>query len=377
MTSERVTTREPQHPPGSVNVENMPETAETGLPSEDQESPSSIKRSKFQIYGNLIVLSAAFLVYFIGISPLTTIQLSLNIDNQLRSAALGAHTAAMLLQALFFNCMFIKRLDNKRAILAGISMEIVYVGANMHTRWWTLIPAAFVAGFGRPLMRTAALVYLANLADIYIEKFQKNNSNGIKWKFFSIYFIVCSSASVVGTMILTLLFLDMGFDKFSLSQLRYSGIGAEPETNSSSDAFQFCGTNFCDQNANSTLLIIDALHDYEAIHFRHTHELCGFSLGSLLFSSIIVLLFLQPLKKVTRIVQNKDEPDVDLGASPWHHLLDPIRNWKNPLQALIIPILLYNGMNNSFFVKDFAKVGVQSIIFHQIKKKLCMLYKCH
>ena len=109
-------------------------------------SPEEVKREKFKINKNIIIISFGFLFLFTAFQSLQNLQSSLNPNEGLGLASLSVIYASLILSCMFVPPYMIGRLGCKWALVLSMVGYVLYTVANYYARWWTLIPSSILLG---------------------------------------------------------------------------------------------------------------------------------------------------------------------------------------------------------------------------------------
>jgi hypothetical protein len=144
-------------------------TAVAGTPTgEDPPAPPSVTVSKScwpDCFGNknLIILCVGFIFIFSPFRGVQNLQSSLNAENQLGIIAMCCVHVTMVVTCLLAP-LWTNIFTAKWTLALGALCFLLWFGANFYPTFYTLIPAALVAGFGNGLLWTAESAYLLKLA---------------------------------------------------------------------------------------------------------------------------------------------------------------------------------------------------------------------
>lgn len=122
-------------------------------------SPEEIKREKFKIMKNMLIVSFGFLFLFTAFQSLQNLQSSLNPDKGLGLASLSVIYAALILSCMFVPPLMVGRLGCKWTLVISMIGYVLYTASNYYARWWTLIPASIIIGTYKPYL-LSILFYL-------------------------------------------------------------------------------------------------------------------------------------------------------------------------------------------------------------------------
>jgi hypothetical protein len=126
---------------------------------------------------------------------------------------------------MFLPTFLIQKFTVKWTLTFAILGYSVYIAAQFHPRFYTLIPAAIIVGFcGAPLW-SAKCTYLTHIGHQYAALIS-DDAQVIIVKFFGIFFLFFQSSSVWGNLI-------------------SSAVLSQDSRNCTNDPATMCGVNFC------------------------------------------------------------------------------------------------------------------------------------
>ncbi|KAK7090837.1 hypothetical protein V1264_010587 [Littorina saxatilis] len=139
-----------------------------GTPSGGEPTPSIVSSSHPPVgfcagHKNLIVLCISFILIFSPFRGVQNLQSSLNAEDQLGIFAMSCLHGTMVLTC-FLAPLWTNVFTAKWTLALGALCFLLWFGANFYPTFYTLIPAALVAGFGHGLLWTAESSYLLKLA---------------------------------------------------------------------------------------------------------------------------------------------------------------------------------------------------------------------
>ena len=116
------------------------ETREKKTLEEEYVTDTKWLQSKRWIYKNLIVISIAWMLQFTAFQSISNLQSSLNSDQGLGTASLTTIYVTLVLSCLLIPPIMIKNIGLKWTIVFSQLTYLIYIGANMYPRWYTLLP---------------------------------------------------------------------------------------------------------------------------------------------------------------------------------------------------------------------------------------------
>ena len=151
--------------------------------------PEEVKKMKFKIIKNLIIVSFAFLCNFTAFQSLSNLQSSLNKVDGLGTASLSVVYAALVISCLFLPPVMIKNIGCKWSIAISFVPYVIYTAANFYAQWYTLIPAAILLGLGAAPLWSAKCTYLTETGIVYA-RLTGETSEAVVNRFFGVFFMI-------------------------------------------------------------------------------------------------------------------------------------------------------------------------------------------
>ncbi|XP_013794921.1 protein unc-93 homolog A-like [Limulus polyphemus] len=286
----------------------------------------SIPMTKRRIIKNLIVISFGFLFLFTTFQALANLQSTLNSEDGIGVASQSIIYGALIVSSLFLPAIVIKKLGCKRTMVLAMLCYTPYIAANFYPHWGTLIPSALILGLGAAPLWSAKCTYLNEIGFRYTEMVNETEDTIIV-RFFGIFFMFFQSTQIWGNLI------------------SYFVLRPENEimylVNDSDASLSFCGSNFCNQVQSPNLVRPEDTKVYMLI---------GIYLASAIFGAILLELFLDPLKR--------EFVEFDKKLTGVRLLLATLKHLKNPCQIVIIPLTIYSGLEQAFFLSEYTKAYI-------------------
>merc|ERR1719193_371859 len=146
--------------------------------------------------------------------------------------------------------------------------------AQFYPRWYTMIPAAIILGFGAAPMWSAKCTYLTQVGTVYAE-ILKDAAEPVIVKFFGIFFLFFQSSQIWGNLI--------------SSMVLNPGKGEDAPLPSEAD-LAICGFNYCpgsEAASNNTNL--------QRPDETKIYTLAGIFLGLAIASSVLIAILVDNL----------------------------------------------------------------------------------
>ncbi|GMT13702.1 hypothetical protein PFISCL1PPCAC_4999, partial [Pristionchus fissidentatus] len=281
-----------------------------------------------KIKANLWIISLAFLFLFTAFHGLQNLQTSVN-------GTLGADSLAVLYTSLAFSSLFvpsfmINRIGCKLTLIASFFVFLLYHIANFLPRYYSLIPISILAGMGGACLWGAKCAYITECGLRYAQLNIESQSTVIV-RFFGYFFMVLHLGQVIGNLLSSLLLTAV--QKDSILEDRHEAT---------------CGNRF---PWNETLLSAQASAHLALPSSRIYFAVCAAYLACAIVAVLIVVLFLNALHK--DVVNRNNTPVFD--AEILKLMLDNLKNIK---MYLLVPLTIFNGLEQAFVVGLYTKAFV-------------------
>ncbi|KAF2353759.1 Ion channel regulatory protein UNC-93 [Trinorchestia longiramus] len=330
---------------GTDSISKKPSESVPPIPEKD---PETTKSMKLGIMKNIIMISVAFTFLFTAYNAMANLQSSINED-------LGTTSLAVLYGALVVSCAFvppllISKLKVKHTIAFCMLGYSAYMLAQFYPEYYTMIPGAILLGLGAAPMWSAKCTYLTEVGRIYAE-LTNQDTEVVVTRMFGIFFLFFQSTQVWGNLI-------------SSSVLSVDSEVVDPDD----PAVQLCGINYCPWDNHTYNSTQNEVTDAK----RYT--LSGIYLGCALLSSVIILLFVDPLSRFGDYESRKETATMQDGVKL---LGATFRHLTHPYQLLIVPLTIWSGVEQAFIQGDFTNafvscgLGVHMVGYVMICYGLC------
>ncbi|XP_059148852.1 protein unc-93 homolog A-like [Physella acuta] len=278
-----------------------------------------------QIRKNIFVISIAFVFLFTAFNCMANLQTSLNKEDGVGAWSLSTIYVSLIVSCMFLPNFIISRLGCKWTIPISMVGYILYMCANFYAVKGTMIPASIILGVGAAPLWISKCIYLTQLG-VWYAKLTKQDQDGIINMFFGFFFSFFQTSQIWGNLISSLVF-------------------APDKSNTTTDT-KYCGARFCPEVTKTN----------GSDNFSQTtdkvYTVCGIYLASAVIAVIIVSIFLD------RIVLDKETSEEDRKLSP-KLLISTFRHlFSSPLQALLVPLTVYSGLEQAFFWGDFTQAYI-------------------
>ncbi|XP_023230363.1 UNC93-like protein isoform X1 [Centruroides sculpturatus] len=276
--------------------------------------------NKRKIVINLIVICLSFTLLFTAFQALANLQSTLN--NEVGLFSQSVIYAALILSSMFLPTYSIRRLGCKLILVLSIISYAPYIASNFYPIMATMIPSAAILGVGASCLWSAKCTYLNEIGFKYA-RLVNEKVDVIIVRFFGIFFMFFQTSQIWGNLISWLIL-------------------EPPAQNVTEDSWIHCGAGFC-PNQNQTSANLKRPPE------NQTNMLIGIYLGCCILSAILMAIFLSPLTR------EEEEKEAKLSA---RLLLATFRHLKDCKQLLLIPLTIYSGIEQTFFLGEYTKAYI-------------------
>ncbi|KAJ8915791.1 hypothetical protein NQ315_004603 [Exocentrus adspersus] len=286
-------------------------------------------KEKWRILKNVSAISCAFMIQFTAFQGTANLQSSINAKDGLGTVSLCAIYAALVVSCIFVPTLLIKKLTVKWTLCFSLMCYAPYIGSQFYPRFYTLVPAGVLLGFGAAPMWASKATYLTQAAGVYA-KLTDQAVDGIIVRFFGFFFLAWQTAELWGNLISSLV----------LSNPHGSG------GNTNSTDYSGCGANFCQSDQ------LDSNENLERPDDAEIFEISGIYLACIVSAVIMIAVVVDPL---TRYGEKQGRRNSQPEMTPLQLLAATAYQLRKPYQQLLIPITIYIGMEQAFIGADFTQ----------------------
>jgi len=259
-------------------------------------------------------MSISFLMVFLAFNGTQTIMSSL-LPGNLGYWSIACIYIAFTASSLLLSSAFVIAVTTKWSLFIGGVLYLGFIIANIWPMWLTLVPCAVVLGIGAAIIWTAQGSYVTNAALYYAELSGKPPRSSIGM-FNGIFFGIFQLSMLIGNIISSLV------------------LRTDDESSSSGDSLSdLFSSSEEEMNPNAQLLF-----------FIYT-GIC--SVG------VIGLFFLPS--------PGNDDKAKQAIKNPLEKIIGAIILWKEPRMFLMMPYLLFTGLEQAFVFGDFTKQFVREL----------------
>lgn len=282
--------------------------------------------TKRQILTNLTIICIGFTLLFTAFQALANLQSTLN--NEVGLVSQSVIYASLILASMFLPTYTIKRLGCKLTLVLSVIAYAPYIASNFYPKMETMVPGAVIIGIGASCLWSAKCTYLNEIGFKYA-KLINEKVDVVIVRFFGIFFMFFQTSQIWGNLI-SWLILETG------------------ERNSTEENWENCGARFCPvkEETNQTNPNLEKPPE------ERTNMLIGIYLGCCILSSVLIAIFLSPLNRES---EEKDEKISRLLLATFRHL-------KDYRQLLLIPLTLYSGIEQTFFLGEYTKAFIACVL---------------
>nr|AXS78267.1 putative potassium channel regulatory protein unc-93 [Anisakis simplex] len=286
------------------------------------------EKAKCKIRMNLWVISVAFLFLFTAFHGLQNLQTSLN--GQLGADSLGVFYISLAISAPCVPPFMLNRLGCKLTVATSAGCYMIYMIANFLPKYYSLLPAAVLAGCAGSCLWAANCVYILESGLRYAQ-INVEAQNVVVVRFFGYFFMILHLGQVIGNLL----------SSFILTTVTgYQKPADRVETS--------CGHLY---RENVTLLSERAAENLRRPPQSAYLAVCGVYFCCTIVALMIILMFLNSLRKDKLARQKAPYFSTDV-------LKVTLYNITHPRQIMLIPLTIFNGIEQAFVVGLYTKAYV-------------------
>ncbi|KAI6228096.1 putative potassium channel regulatory protein unc-93 [Aphelenchoides besseyi] len=284
-----------------------------------------VLKAKRKIQTNLLIISFAFLFLFTGFHGLQYLQTAIN--GQMGADALGTFYLSLAISSLIVPSFVVNRLGSKLTLITAFGVHLVYMLANFLPRYYSLIPASTLAGISASCMWSANSYYITQ-SGINYAKLNVEAQNTVIVRFFGLFFMIVHVGQVCGTLLSSLI-LNRSMDVIYVAD----------------EMDRTCGSGF---PSNLSYLSSQAQQNLERPSQLAFSSVVAVDLCCVLVAVMVVAFFLNALKRDE--IRNKKPPKFSAEV-----LILTLRNLQKPKVLLLIPLTIFNGVEQAFIVGVYPR----------------------
>lgn len=304
------------------------EPDENACPSENGTIPPLVV---FTFKKNLVLICISFILTFSAFCAVQNIQSSINSEGYLGIICMSCVHGMMLVTCLAAPSI-INKLTAKWAMALGMFCDIIWVGANFHPLFYTLVPSALLAGFGQGILWRAEVSYILKLA-FDSARVRKDILEYEIFRFHGIFLACFQTTHIWGNLISSLI--------LSTSSKRQSTVKSDIETGNQCGVLDSC-------SHTNTLYGKHLLHsnkDDESEEPDLLYKLMGAYIVLGFIAFLLILLFL-----------DKIGARVDPEKSAYELICQHVTlMFSHKTFRLLIPLLIFTGLQQGFIYADFNR----------------------
>lgn len=198
--SEILTSGTPMNMHGN-NVNELQRETETPVSELSSNVPSVVV---FTFRKNLVFLCISFIMLFSAFRAIQNLQSSINTKDHLGIISMACLHGTMFLTCLWAPSM-INKVSAKWAIVCGMCSFLIWTGANIYPKFYTLIPSAVFCGCGQGILWTAEVSYVLKLA-FDSSKITRNGLDKQVFRFHGIFLACFQTTHIWGNLLSSLIF---------------------------------------------------------------------------------------------------------------------------------------------------------------------------
>nr|CAI5860267.1 unnamed protein product [Callosobruchus analis] len=273
------------------------------------------------------------MVHFTAFWGASNLQSSVNAEAGLGTITLAAIYASLLLSNILLPAMVIKWLGIKWTIVVSLLTYTPFMLAQMHPRFFTMVPAGLAIGLGGGPLWCAKCTYLSVAAQAYGGATQAT-ADRVVTRFFGVFFMFYSCSQVWGNLI---------------SSAASSSIFANSSTstNNLDIVLAACGANFCPNNVSTGPVLAPPSP-------AKIRTIALIYLACMLFAAGLVVVAVDPSDRYDKNRKSEEKK----GPSGVKLLAVTLKQLGDLKQLLILPITMFIGAEQAFLAADYTAAFV-------------------
>ncbi|VDN59964.1 unnamed protein product [Dracunculus medinensis] len=285
-------------------------------------------KTRHKIKVNLWIISLAFLFLFTAFHGLQNLQTSIN--GRLGSDHLSVFYISVSISSLFVPTFMLNRLGCKMTLITSAGIYMIYMLSNFLPKYYSLVPAAILTGAAGSCLWAAKCAYILETATKYAA-LNIEAPNVVIVRFFGYFFMVLHLGQVIGNILSSLILTTgLGYNK--------------PEDR----VEKTCGYLF---QENLSLLSEQAAKNLRQLPSHIYLSVCGVYFCCTVIALMIIMSFLNSLRKDEE--ERKKAP-----LFSFEIMTTMLRNLTKPKPLLLVPLTIFNGIEQAFIVGLFTKAYV-------------------
>ncbi|XP_065194173.1 protein unc-93 homolog A-like [Sycon ciliatum] len=295
--------------------------------------PAKSRQPRYHLV-NLIMMSVCFFFVFTAYSALQNLQASLNTSGKTCLAVLYG----MLLVSCFITPPLVQRLSPRITMVICMSIHCAFTAANYYPSEYVLLPACGLLGLASAPLWTAQQIYVTTSAHMYHEYTKtpaatvgsskqgsaaaageaESTIDKVLGRFNGIFFLIFQFTQIAGNLISSL-------------ALHATGAGQQLDENATCSH-----SNATGNNTSSGTDVKDSVR-YTLLSVYLACDVAG------------VLLCLFCLRSLSKSVSEYKATDLKSSC------LATLRRVIDPYMLLLIPVVIYSGMQQAYIFAEFTK----------------------
>ncbi|CAN4116124.1 unnamed protein product [Withania somnifera] len=159
---------------------------ETPLVVENFKNQNPIVNHERDVY----IMSCAFLLIFLAYGAAQNLESTINTEGNIGTISLGILYVSFMFCSIFAS-LVVRKLGSKNALILGSTGYWLFVAANLMPNWYTMVPASLYLGFAASIIWVGQGTYLTSTARSHANDHSLNEAviigkfNGVFWGMFA------------------------------------------------------------------------------------------------------------------------------------------------------------------------------------------------
>ncbi|XP_057650927.1 UNC93-like protein isoform X1 [Diorhabda carinulata] len=326
----------------SIRIKQVMDSKFRKIKTAENEEPFDEFEAR-RIWKNVLLIGFAFMIHFTAFWGASNLQSSVNSEAALGTFTLASIYGSLLLSNILLPALVMKWLGSKWTIALSFIVYMPFILSQFYPKFYTLIPAGLAVGLGGGPLWCAKCTYLTIVSEAYA-KIAGVSSETVVTRFFGIFFMFYSFSQVWGNLISSAV-LSSG--EIAISNKTTSFFINSSESTKIRGVTNKCGANFCPGVITSdSVPNLVPPPSYKINMIASIYFLCMVA---------AVLIVSVGVDKMSRYRKGRKVIGTTTG---WRLLVVTLKHSTQPLQMLILPIIMFIGAEQAFLAAEYTSAYV-------------------
>lgn len=332
------------------------------LPQDNSASRSVRQMTERKALKNVIVLGLSFMFVHTAFVSILSLQSIMNPEGGVGVVSISCIYATTVISCLLAP-LIINTISTKWTMIAAFVLFTGYFAGNFYPKEFMLIPLGLLLGLLAGPLMAAQMTYVTTVALTYAQNALIMDTDVVVNKYMGIFCAFYRSSYIWGNLITTLVLTNnQTLNKVELDLYNISGNQSVSQRNLlNATIYRTCGAGACQVNSVSKEKeMYDITHNlyneaYETeIPEKIKYMLLSIYLGCGVMAAVILMALLDRSVGSKRI-------NNDLKITTKELFLSTVHMLKDSRCQLLVPLVLFVGLEQGFIFGDFTKVSKHTL----------------